>query len=210
MFRPTIGAAREASRLGGSPVASKFRPGATVYDKNGRAYVVETVEDGVVYCSAPNGTEAEFPETSLQTEAEWGARADGKRGLVYERLRQARIYNTPTVRVDKSGSERVVAKLERLSPGLLDFAAFTTATQILSEIGESGLVAGLSIAKCREVFDQAKPEAQATVIAGLLGAHPHALVEAGGLGDNLLRAMIAKGLAEHEESFEQFRDRRRR
>ena len=48
-------------------MAAKFRPGATAYAANGRAYVVDDVADGIAYCSLPSGAESEFPEAALLT-----------------------------------------------------------------------------------------------------------------------------------------------
>ena len=44
-------------------------------------------------------------------------------------------------------------------------------------------------------------------MAELLGARADALVSAGGIGDNVLKAMIAKGLESQAEAFEDFQDR---
>lgn len=191
-------------------MASRFRRGMRAYAKDGRSYTVETVEDGMVYCAAPGGAETEFPEAALMTEAEWAARSDGRRDGLYGRLKQARAYAAPAARLDRAGCEQLLARIERLSPGILDFAAFTTATRILEDTGEHDLVAGLSIPKCRDVFDAASPEARATLLAGLLGAQPDALVDAARLGENLLRAFLDKGLASQAEEYENFCDRPRR
>src|SRR5258706_16095993 len=69
-------------------MASKFRPGATAYAPNGRAYVVDDVADGIVYCSLPSGAESEFPEAALLTEAERQLRSDKRRGRVPDRPHQ--------------------------------------------------------------------------------------------------------------------------
>jgi hypothetical protein len=42
-----------------------------------------------------------------------------------------------------------------------------------------------------------------------MGIAPDVLVGAARLGDNLMRAMITKGLAAREDAFEAFRSRRR-
>ncbi len=190
-------------------MASKFRRGANVYTTNGRSYVVEEVADGVVYCSADNGAETEFSESSLLTEAEWFARSGGRIGVVYSRLRQSPRYVKVPPKVDRAGAEQVLAKIERLMPGILDFAAFTVAADILADDGDQKLEAELSIAKCREIFDAAKPEARAGLLASMLGMQPDVLVGAGKLGDNLMRALITKGMAERADAFESFGDRRR-
>jgi hypothetical protein len=81
---------------------------------------------------------------------------------------------------------------------------------VLQDAGEGAAVAGLSIAKCRDVFDAATPEARATLLAALLSAQPAALVEAARLGENLLRALLDKGLVAHAEEYDAFCDRPRR
>ena len=189
-------------------MASKFHRGAIVYTQNGRRYTVEDVDDGVVYCTLPNGAETEFSEVSLLTEAEWLARTDNKAGLVYGKLKQAKVYLTAAPKLDRAAAEQVLAKIDRLKPGILDFIAFTVATRALSESGEAA-PANLSIAKCREIFDAARPEARATLAASILLTPPEAFVGAGKLGDNLMRAMIEKGTAGQAEAFEEFCDRPR-
>ena len=190
-------------------MASKFRRGATVYTANGRSYVVAEVDDGVVYCSTPGGAETEFAEANLLTEAEWTARSDNKAGLIYARLRQARAYAAPPPKLDRLGAEQVLAKIERLMPGMLDYAAFTIAARILVDSGDAALADELSIVKCREVFEAATPELRASLVASLLATPPDALIGAGRLGDNLMRAMLDKGVAGQEADFEAFGDRRR-
>jgi hypothetical protein len=191
-------------------MTARFARGAAAYAKDGRSYVVEEVVDGIVYCTASNGAESEFPESALLNEAEWAARSDGRRDVSYLRLQQSRAYASASVKLDRAASAQLLAKIERLSAGLLDFAAFTVATRSMIENGDQDLVPGLSIVKCRAVFDAAKPEIRAALLADLLGAPPAALVDAGRLGDNLMRAMLEKGLAAQEEVFEAFRDRPRR
>lgn len=191
-------------------MAGRFRRGGTAYAKDGRRYTVQDVEDGVVYCAAPGGAEAEFPEGALFNEAEWAARADGRRDLGYTRLKQARAYTQPLATLDRKAAEETLAKVERLEPGLLDFVAHTVATRALGDLGEAELAAGLSITKCREIFDAARPDIRAGLVATLLDAPPQAFVGAGRLGDNLMRAMLKKGLERHEAAFDAFRDRRRR
>jgi len=68
----------------------------------------------------------------------------------------------------------------------------------------------LSIVRCREIFDEATAETRATLLSAALGTIPDRLVSAAGLGDNLLRAMVDKGLAENLHSFDAFRTRPRR
>lgn len=191
-------------------MAPRFSRGAVAYAKDGRSYTVDEVEDGIVYCIGSNGAETEFPESALLNEAEWAARSDGRRDLSYLRLQQARAYASTPAKLDRAAAERVLARIERLSPGILDFAAFTVATRIMVENGDQDLVPGLSIVKCRAVFDAAEPEIRAGLLATILGTPPAALVDAGRLGDNLLRAMIEKGLAAQAEAYEAFGDRPRR
>ena len=173
-------------------MASKFRRGALAYAKDGRSYVVEDMDAGMIYCSAENGAETEFPEAALMTEAEWAARSDGRRDVSYSRLKQSHVYAATTVKLDRAAASQLLAKIERLSPGLLDFAAFQVASRTLTENGDGDLVAGLSIVKCRGLFDAATPEVRASHIAGILGIAPAVLVDAGRLGDNLMRAIDRK------------------
>jgi hypothetical protein len=113
-------------------------------------------------------------------------------------------------KVDKAGADLVLAKIERLMPGILDFTAFTIASRILAETGDERLEAELSIAKCREIFDAAKSEIRAGLLASVLGMQPDVLAGAGRLGDNLMRALLTKGMADRAAAFEAFGDRRRR
>ncbi|GGF14218.1 hypothetical protein GCM10011611_19950 [Aliidongia dinghuensis] len=189
-------------------MASKFRIGATAYTSDGRRYFVDEVEDGIVYCSSPSGAETEFPEARLMTEAEWAKRADAKRLDLYPRLKQAPAY-TRAPRLDRAAAEQVLLKVERLEPGMLDFVAYEAARNILVEAGEQDLVEGLSIVKCRAVFDSAEPAVRAGLLAQTMGVAADVLVGAARLGDNLMRAMVAKGLGDREDAFEAFRNRRR-
>jgi hypothetical protein len=198
-------------------MAARFRRGATAYDKQGRAYVVEDVEDGMVYCSGENGVETEFPEAALATEAEWQARhtrtSDATRAplgeRLYERIKASRLYLAPTGKLDPAASQEVLAKVERLLPGILDFAALIVAERALDADGDSGQ-SDLSLAKCREIFDAAKPETRASLIAGLFGSKPDVFVGAGRLGDNLMRALLDKFLESYGPEFDQFRAARRK
>ncbi|HTZ80436.1 MAG TPA: hypothetical protein VMC10_21185 [Stellaceae bacterium] len=191
-------------------MASKFAPGDIAYAKDGRSYTVEDVDAGIVYCRGSNGAEADFPEAALSTEAEWSARSSGRRDVSYARLKQASVYKAAGVRLDRAAAAQLLAKLQRLSPGLIDFAAFTVASRAMTENGDSDLVGELSIVKCRELFDAATPEVRASLLANLLSTPPAVLVDAARLGDNLMRAMLEKGLAPHTEAFEAFGNRRRR
>lgn len=191
-------------------MASRFSRGAKAYNKDGRVYHVEEVDAGVVYCSLPNGAETEFDEASLMTEGEWKSQSEGRLAASYSRLKQSRAYAMPATKLDRAAAERLLKQAERLVPSILDFTAFTTATYILSENKESDLVPGLSIVKCRDVFDSAVPEIRASLLAMMLGLQPDLLLSAGGLGDNMARAMLDKGMAPHATAFDEFQDRPRR
>ncbi len=191
-------------------MAPRFSRGVNAYNKDGRVYRVEEVDSGVIYCSLPNGTETEFPETSLMTEGEWKAQAENRLANSYSRLKQSRAYAMPATKLDRAAAERLLLQAERLVPSILDFTAFTTATYILSENKESDLVPGLSIVKCRNVFDSAAPEIRASLLAMMLGLQAELLLNASGLGDNMARAMFDKGMAPHADAFEEFQDRPRR
>jgi hypothetical protein len=190
-------------------MASKFKPGAAAYAKDGRRYVVDEVEDGMVYCTSPGGGETEFPEAQLMNEAEWSTRSGGRKEMLYARLKQARAYAPYKGNLDRAASEQLLAKAERVVPGILDFTAFMVARRVMEEADAPDFVAALSIVKCREVFDAAAPETRATLLAGLIGSPPDVVVGAGRLGDNLIRAMIEKGLATSAVSYEEFSTRRR-
>ena len=188
-------------------MAARFSPGAVAYAKDGRRYVVDEVAGGLVYCTASGGAETEFPEAQLFTEAEWTARSGGRRDALYSRLKQARAYAPHKGELDRAAAAHFVAKAEQLFPGLLDFAAYTVASRMLSESGDQALIPELSIVKCREIFDGAAPETKAALLAGLVGAAPDKIVSGAKLGDNLTRAMIDKGL--DAKAFEAFGSRRR-
>jgi hypothetical protein len=188
-------------------VAARFSPGAAAYAKDGRRYIVDEVADGLVYCTAPGGAETEFPEAQLSTEAEWTARSGGRRDAVYSRLKQARAYAPYKGGLDRASAAQFVASAERLFPGILDFAAYSIASRMLSESGDQALIPELSIVKCREIFDGVVPETKAALLAGLVGAAPEKIVSGAKLGDNLTRAMIDKGL--DAKAFEAFGSRRR-
>ncbi len=197
-------------------MAAKFRRGAIAYDKQGRSYVVENVEEGIVYCSTESGAETEFPEAALATEAEWKTRhtrSDQKHGPVgerlYERVKASRLYLAPTGRLDAAASQEVLAKVERLLPGMLDFAAVITAERALDADGDAGQ-SELSTAKCREIFDAARPETRAMLMAGFFNTRPEVFVGAAKLGDNLWRAMLAKFTDTYGPEFDQFKRVKRR
>ena len=191
-------------------MTERFPVGSTAYTKEGHPYTVEEVAGGIVYCSLPNGTETDFPECSLLSEQEWAGRSSGQDDVVYGRIKRAKAYEAPTAKLNPAASAKVLARCEGLSPGLLDFVAFTIGVQNLSESGHEDLLDGLSIVKCRDVFDSHTPEIQASALATILGSKADVFVGIADLGDNLMRAMIDKGMAGHASAFEEFCDRPRR
>ena len=191
-------------------MSARFVPGATVYTKDGKSYTVDEVEDGVVYCTSPGGTLTEFAEDLLHNESEWAAKSDGRRDLFYTRLKLAKPYTDFSGKQDAATTSQLLAKIDRLALGILDYAAYITAEKVMIDNGDCQLVSGLSIAKCRAVFDEARPEVRLSLLAAMLGIGTDALLDAGRLGDNLMLALIEKGLASHGEAFEDFLDRPRR
>jgi hypothetical protein len=143
------------------------------------------------------------------SEAQWASKTKVglQREVSYIRLKQSRHYLPGDTRLDEAAADRLLVKAEGLSPGILDFAAFTVATRILAEHKEGELVERLSIRKCRDVFDAAPPVVRARLLADLLGVRADALISAGGLGENLLKAMFAKGLAPLQADYDAFQDR---
>jgi hypothetical protein len=191
-------------------MATRFVRGAIAYTKDGRSYVVDEVEDGVVYCRTKGGAETEFAEAALFNETEWAAQSGGRRDLFYTRLKQSKPYSIPPGKLNPATTEALLTRIEKLSAGILDFTAYTVATRVMDENGDHALISSLSIPKCREVFDGAAPEVRLSLLAGLLGMGTDALADAGRLGDNLMRALVEKGLAANAEAFEEFCDRPRR
>lgn len=188
---------------------AKFRRGAVAYTENGRCYTVETVEDGTVYCTSDNGAETEFSETALLTEAEWTALSEKRGGNVYQRIKQSRVFTVASGKLDHGAASTVLGRIEKLNPGILDFTAFSGAYRAAADAGESAAAATLSISKCRAVFDEATPEVRASLLAALLGMPADVLVNASRMGDNLLRALIEKGMAAQADAFDEFCDRPR-
>jgi hypothetical protein len=186
----------------------RFARGSKAYTKEGRTYTVEGVEDGTVYCSLSNGTEIEFSETSLMTEAEWSAKSNTRRDFFYAHLRQSPLYTTHGEKVDRAPAETLLALSERL-PGLLDYIAFAIATRVATAKGEHKLLRDLSIIKCRDIFDGTPPDVRANLIADVLGLHLDQLMNACSLGENMARAMLERGLATQTNAFEAFCDRPR-
>lgn len=192
-------------------MASKFAPGATVHAKDGRAYIVDLVEDGMVYCRTSGGAETEFDEASLFTAAEWAAKSDGRRDQFYTRLKQSKAYaQAAGATNDALAATAVTQKLERLSPGLTDYAAYVSAKRALAETGDEAMADDLSVKKLRAVFDSVSPPTRLGLMAFMLGQTPAALLDAGRLGDNLVRALIEQGLASQMVAFDEFLDRPRR
>jgi hypothetical protein len=192
----------------------KFPRGSLAYTQNGRRYTVEDVDDGTVYCVGDNGAETEFAESALMTEAEWAARDEKRAGNVYDRIKRSRLYLVPANagpggRIDRAAAATILSRADKLVPGLLDFAAFTVAGRALAEANEAHLADGLSISKCRAVFDAAAPEIRAGLLATLLSTPPDVLLNAAPLGDNLMRALIEKGMAAQADAFDEFCDRPR-
>ncbi|MBL8631028.1 MAG: hypothetical protein JNM81_15450 [Rhodospirillaceae bacterium] len=192
-------------------MSTRFPRGSTAYTKDGRTYTVEDAADGIVYCTASNGAETEFPDSMLMTEAEWAAGTKGrpKREVSYARLSQARHFLPGSETLDAAGAEKMLSRADRFSPGLIDFAAVTVATRILAEHKDDDLAGQLSIRKCRAIFDAAPAAVRARLLAELLGAKADALVSAAALGDNLLNAMVTKGLEMHAAAYDEFQDRPR-
>lgn len=188
---------------------SKFWRGTIAYTENGRRYTVDAVEDGTVYCTAESGAETEYAEAALLTEAEFEERSKRHNSQVYDRLKRSRLYAGPAAKIDRAAAIAVLAKVERLTPGILDFAAFTIALRILEESGEGDLASRLSIAKCRAVFEGSSAETRASLLASILATTPDVLAGAARLGDNLTRAMVEKGMAARVSEFEEFCDRPR-
>ena len=190
-------------------MSTRFPRGSTAYAKDGRSYIVEEVAEGIVYCTTSSGAETEFPESNLMNEAEWTSKTKVglQREVSYLRLKQSRHFLPAGQTTDEAAADRLLAKADRLSPGILDFAAFTIAIRILAERKEEDLAEQLSIRKCREMFDAAPSSVRARLLAELLGARADALVSASGLGENLLKAMVAKGLEPLQADYEAFQDR---
>lgn len=188
---------------------TRFPRGSTAYAKDGRSYIVDEVADGIVYCTTSNGAETEFTESKLLSEAEWAAKTKVglQREVSYPRLKQSRHFLPDGETFDKAAADRLLAKADGLSPGILDFASVAVAERILAERKEEDLAQQLSVRKCRELFDAAPSPVRARLLAHLLGTRADALVSAGGLGENLLKAMIAKGLEPLQADYEAFQDR---
>jgi hypothetical protein len=189
---------------------SRFQPGAAAYAKNGRRYVVEEVQDGIVYCLSAGGAETEFAEAQLLNETEWAAQAGSRMDRLYGAIRQSKAYAPYSGKLNRTAADRLLAKADRLVAGILDYTAFVSAERALAASGDGAAAGELSIVKCREIFDTASPESRTSLLAGLIGSPPEVLVGAVDLGDNLLRAMIAKATTAGSMSFAEFGTRRRR
>lgn len=186
---------------------SRFPPGAIAFAKDGRRYVVEEVVDGIAYCRGESGAEAEFSVSQLVTEAEHAAKTGGQRELLYARLKQSAVYAPYKGAIDRKDAEHLLARAAWLFPGLLDFAAVHVAGLAFRRMASGRPLPELSIVKCRALFDAAPPETRMNLLAELVGAAPEKLASAAKVGDNLVRAMIAKGL--DAGAFEAFGARRR-
>jgi hypothetical protein len=186
---------------------SRFPAGATAYAKDGKRYVVEETVDGTVYCHSEAGAEAEFPEAQLTSEAERPSGAGRYSEPLYTRLRQSTLYAPYKGPIERKDAEHLLARAAQLFPGILDFAAFNAARRAFDKTTGGQQMPELSIIKCRELFDSVTPQTRASLLAGLVGAAPDKLVSAGRVGDNLVRAMIEKGL--DAAAFEAFGGRRR-
>lgn len=191
-------------------MTERFPVGSKAYTKEGRAYTVEEVDGGIVYCSLPNGTETDFPESALTSEAEWSSRSDGQDDVVYGRIKRAKAFSAASAGLNPAASEKILKRADGLSPGLLDFAAFTVATRSLDDSGHSDQKDGLSIIKCRTAFDSQPPAARLSALAYVLGADAKVLVSVADHGDNLITAMIDKGMAPQAQAYEDFCDRPRK
>jgi len=183
----------------------RFRPGNKAYAKDGRTFIVEAVENGMVYCSQANGADAEFPESALLTVQEWEAQADGRRDAVYARIRHAMQHLPARTDVDRDTAEQFLAQGDRLIPGLLDFVAFTIAARTAADMANQ-----LSIVKCRKLFDALTPGHRLAGTVEVLGLPADKLIGAARLGDNMAKAMLETGLSPRAEAFEEFCDRPRR
>jgi len=181
----------------------------TVMDNLHRKGWLRRERDGRAWRYEPTGSRSGYT-AALMNEAEWAARSNSRRDQLYTRLKQARAFATPAAGLDRAAAQVMLTKVERLMPGLLDFVAFLVAQRIIRENRDDDLLAELSVVKCRAVFDAAPPEVRATLLAGVLGASVKPLIDAGRLGDNLMRAMLEQGLAAHRADFESFGERRRR
>jgi hypothetical protein len=189
---------------------SRFQPGAAAYAKDGRRYLVAEVEDGMVYCRSAGGAETEFPEALLFNEAEQLLRTGNKTERLYSTIRQSKAYAPYRGKLDGAAAARLLVKADRLVPGILDFTAFVVAERALAEAGHSAAGAELSIVTCSEIFNASPPQSRAALLAGLIGSPPEVLVGAADLGDNLLRAMIAKAANSGGMTLDDFLARRRR
>lgn len=190
-------------------MVERFSAGAVVYAKDGRRYVVDDLADGVVYCSSDSGAEVEFSEGQLVSEAEWSSQFDDRREKLYAKLKQSKPFTLATGRYDRTAAEAMVKKIGNLLPGILDFAAVTASNKILDQAGGREIGVELSTAKCRDIFDAATPEVRLSLLAQVLNVEPDKLLSAARLGDNLLRALIDKGMEASAAAFEAFGDMKR-
>ena len=191
-------------------MAERFRVGSTAYTKDGRAYTVEEVDDGMVYCSLPNGTETDFPEESLINETEWASRSHGQEDVIYSRIKQSKAYSSSAAGLNGSAAAKILQRADGLSPGILDYTAYTVASSALKESVHGDYIEHLSIVKCRAAFDEQPPEARLSALAYILGADAKILAKVADHGDNLISAMLTQGITPQIKAFEDFCDRPRK
>src|SRR6185437_14681680 len=85
----------------------------------------------------PRGAARDRGGMALAPRQERGAPGRARRAAL--RADQAsRFYLTPTGKLDPNGALEVLAKVERLMPGILDFAAVITAERALDADGDAG------------------------------------------------------------------------
>ncbi len=191
-------------------MTERFLPGSTAYTKDGRAYTVDEAEDGVVYCTLPNGAETDFPESALFNEKEWASRSGSQDDVLYGRIKRNPTYAAPSASLDRTAAKKIIARSDQLAPGVIDFVAYEIASRSVEASGHSDQREGLSIVKSRAVFDSHPAEIQVSALARVLGAEPSVLISVADLGENILKAIIDKGVALHHDAFEDFCDRPRR
>ena len=186
---------------------NRFPPGSTAYTKDGRAYTVEEVDGGIVYCSLPNGTETDFSESTLFNEEEWATKSSAQEDVIYGRIKRAAPYSAQIAEVNLQAAETFLLRANNLVPGLLDVVAYFVAANSLSDSGNSSY--SLSIKKCRAVFDAHTPDVRLSALAHTLQTEVQILVDVSSHGDNLIRALIEKGISTHDTAFDEFCDRPR-
>jgi hypothetical protein len=166
----------------GNQAQTRFRRGAAAYGKDGSRYEVEDVEDGTVYCRSSNGAETDFPAEQLMTE---GGMVGALRWQAREGLREAvRLEDFQHGRCrPERGPHR-----QRRSPRLHGSCPAFSTTPPLRPQAKSWPKPATAIwprvCRCRNVervYEAAKPEVQAGIVAHALGIQPSVLVSAGQL-----------------------------